>query len=136
MPSPQWERRNAAARAAGYRNYYDYRAHGYGKRPAEAPQYRGGELERLRGHRGGADLQRAVDRHSLVIFHNADRDAQGRFKWVELAVIDRKGNERIYRLTGEHLRGKNLRKLLKDMEKTGAVMQPVKAYLTKRGGGK
>lgn len=35
MAESRWERRNAKARELGYRNYYDYRKHGYGAQPPE-----------------------------------------------------------------------------------------------------
>jgi hypothetical protein len=36
-----WDKRNAKARKLGYKNYYDYRKHGYGKDPpAEQPTRR------------------------------------------------------------------------------------------------
>lgn len=36
-PETAWERRNREAREKGYRNYYDYRVHDYGKRPPGEP---------------------------------------------------------------------------------------------------
>ena len=67
--SPAWQRRNARAQALGFRNYYDYRAHNYGRRPASAPAARGPELARLRGHRGPRDLDRALARGDVELMN-------------------------------------------------------------------
>ena len=69
MASSAWEKRNAKARAAGYRNYYDYRVHNYGKRPARETVGQA-EREKYQGKRGPAQLRRALktpDRIALII---------------------------------------------------------------------
>ena len=57
MASAAWEGRNARARALGYRNYYDYRVHNFGRIPAGESAPTGEERQRLRGHRGAADVE-------------------------------------------------------------------------------
>lgn len=60
MASTAWQKRNAAARAKGYRNYYDYRAHDFGRMAPGTPAAKGERLRRLRGHAGPGDLRRAL----------------------------------------------------------------------------
>lgn len=65
-----WQKRNAAAQAKGYRNYYDYRIHQYGKRPASEEPPTGEERRRLEGKRGRASLRAALrkpDRIALIV---------------------------------------------------------------------
>lgn len=67
MASAAWERRNEAARARGYKNYYDYRMHRYGRSPERVS---GDEAEQLRGHRGRGNLLavlRRPDRVALIV---------------------------------------------------------------------
>ena len=56
MASSAWERRNAAARAKGFRNYYEYRT----RKTPGAPKPSREELRRRRGHAGPADLGRLL----------------------------------------------------------------------------
>jgi hypothetical protein len=50
VASSGWQRRNELARSRGYRNYYDYRVHDFGRVKASKPPAKGARLERLRGH--------------------------------------------------------------------------------------
>lgn len=98
MASAAWEARNAKARAAGFRNYYDYRAHNYGRRETKAE---GAELERLRGHRADKDLARRIAARDIELISTGriDRDPKtGRFRKVEVMVVDSQGREARYRL--------------------------------------
>lgn len=126
MPSQAWDKRNAAARALGYRNYYDYRIHGYGRRPAAAPvdTY---NRDRLRGHRSRADLLRQADEGALVTYNGSERNPDGTYRWVELAVIDVDGRERIYRLSGQQLTRDALRALVDQLVDAGAILTPTKS---------
>lgn len=58
------------ARKKGYRNYYDYRVHQYGKRPPDEPVERGGGAPE-KGRRGKAALKRALkkdhDKIALIV---------------------------------------------------------------------
>ena len=56
MASAAWERRNAAARAKGFKNYYEYRT----RKTPGAPKPSRDELRRRRGHAGRSDLDRAL----------------------------------------------------------------------------
>lgn len=114
MASSSWERRNARARAAGYRNYYDYRAHGFGAKPPDAPRARGEELARLRGHRSAADLRTLVasGRVELVKVDPQQRDPKtGQWKRGDLIVTLSDGTERTFRLSGRQLTRSKMRAL-------------------------
>lgn len=80
MASAAWERRNARARALGYKSYYDYRAHDNGRRPPDAPRLRGEALARSRGHRGEADLDRLIRSGRVELVNTISTvDARGKF---------------------------------------------------------
>lgn len=58
-----WEKRNAKARKLGYKNYYDYRKHGYGAQPPE-------EKPARRAPRGKAAFKRQIrkpDQVALIV---------------------------------------------------------------------
>lgn len=99
----KWDARNERARELGYRNYYDYRAHGYGAKAPSEPAARGEDLARLRGHRGAADLERLSNRIEVMTVLPADRNAKG--QWVTATVIVELDNGKTMQFT---LRGKNL----------------------------
>ncbi len=121
--SAQWARRNAAARDKGYASYYDYRAHNYGKTPAGAPRARGEQLARLRGHRGRTDLLAGAGDGSVInISGSSDRDSRGRFKWVDVTVIDPDGNTRTYRIRGGDTQRDRLAALLDQLDDQGAIV--------------
>lgn len=88
MASAAWERRNALARARGYENYYDYRAHGYGTRETKAS---GEQLRQLRGHASGSDLLTWAKPGGATVSRITGRDAQGRRTKVEVQYIDERG---------------------------------------------
>jgi hypothetical protein len=69
MASAAYERRDARARALGYRSYYDYRAHGNGARAPSEPRLSGESLARARGHRGASDLQGALRRGDVELIN-------------------------------------------------------------------
>lgn len=128
-PSPSWQRRNDAARAAGYRNYYDYRVHDYGRRAPSAPVERE-QLSRLRGHRSGADLRRDIKPDSVVTWNGSERDPKtGRYRWVELAVIGPDGRERIYRLQGNALKKADLEKTIGSIGAAGGTVFSPYSYI-------
>ncbi len=56
MASTAWERRNARARAKGFRNYYEQRT----RKVPGGPKPSRDELRRRRGHAGLGDLNRLV----------------------------------------------------------------------------
>jgi hypothetical protein len=106
MPRPRgWQRRNARARALGYRNYYDYRIHEYGRLPPSEPSPPGQRRAQLRGHRSPTDLERLLrsGRVELVLVNVARRDKKGRLQEVDVLVTDDRGRQTQYRLTGRTL---------------------------------
>lgn len=119
-----WAERNARARAAGYRNYYDYRVHGYGTIPP-SERVEGEALARARGHRSGADLKRDVGFGDVVsVWTYGPRDMEGRYKWVDMLLLTADGKERIYRLRGSQITARNLDALSSHIDASGAVVSP------------
>lgn len=100
--SERTARDNARARSLGYRDYYDYRIHNYGRVPASAPAPTGEARTRLRGHRSAADLERLISsgRAELLLLNVSRRDPQGKIREVEVMVTTSDGEQRIYRLRG------------------------------------
>ncbi len=97
-----WDARNARAQALGYRNYYDYRVHNYGKQPASAP-VSSSDRPRLRGHRGAADLEQLLrsGKIPLLTIDTVDRGVDGRFKSVQVSVLTSDGKLRTFVLKGK-----------------------------------
>lgn len=100
--SGSWQARNARAQALGYRNYYDYRVHNYGKQPASAPVSEAAR-PRLRGHRGAADLEQLMQRGrvELLTIDTAVRGKQGRYTSVQVSVLTTDGKLRTFTLRGK-----------------------------------
>lgn len=105
MASAYWQRRNAAARAKGYQNYYDYRAHGYGREAPEAPRATGERLRRLRGHAAGADLLALVrsGRVELAIVEPGAKGGDGKYTSARIVLTLDDMDERVYWLRGKAL---------------------------------
>lgn len=93
MASEAYERRNARARALGYRNYYDYRIHGYGREPPGAPVDPEARAERMGLRRGGGFLAllRNPDRVGAITELRTSREAI-------MIVTMRTGEMRVYRV--------------------------------------
>jgi hypothetical protein len=124
LASPRQDRANARARAAGYRNAYDYRIHGYGRIPA-TERISGEQLARARGHRSAADLERAVGPGDVVsVWTYGPRDSEGRYKWVDVLLLTADGRERIYRLRGGQITARRLDQLAQTIDQKGAVVSP------------
>lgn len=88
MASAAWEKRNAKARAAGYRNYYDYRLHDYGRLPPVLPLESGTVAKRRRGTRGKAALKRQLAKPTqvgLIVEVPEAHDAEG--QWTKMRFI-------------------------------------------------
>lgn len=123
--SPAYVARNLRAQALGYRNYYDYRIHGHGTVPPDRPAPTGETRQRLRGHRGPADLLRTnLDGALLTVTDHSERDSQGRYRWVELTVVDARGRQRTYRLSGRSLQGDRLQRTISAAQAAGGVLSP------------
>lgn len=103
MASSSWERRNDRARALGYRNYYDYRAHDFGRSRAKLS---GEALRAARGHVGAADLEALLRSGRVAVLSQepvGDRDASGRYRQVNVAAQLTDGSQRRFRLRGAAL---------------------------------
>lgn len=123
--SAVYQRRNERARALGYRSYYDYRTHDNGRLAPDQPRPKGQRLKRLRGHASAQDLIKEIKQGELVLVDDYLRDRKtGRYRWVDLKVLDRNSRERIYRLRDKQLEVKWLRKLVKAIDDKGAVISP------------
>lgn len=123
--SPAWNARNARAQAAGYRNYYDYRAHDYGRIPPAGEPLRGEPLSRARGHRSAADLARAVQEGAVVMVGgHSERGKDGRYTWVDLVLVRPDGSERVYRLRGKQITEQHLQQLADRIDQAGGVVSP------------
>lgn len=103
MASAYWQRRNEAARAKGYKNYYDYRAHGYGRDAPDAPRATGERLRRLRGHAAGSDLLAAArsGRIELAIVEPGSKGGDGRYRSARIVATMDDGSERTFWLRGK-----------------------------------
>ena len=120
MASQSWERRNAHARALGFRNYYDYRVHDFGRSPSRL----GGEaLRAARGHAGAADLERLLRTGKVAVLSQepvGDRDAKGRYREVRVAVQMTDGSQRRFTLKGHSLTPDGMRPLQAAVADAGA----------------
>lgn len=111
MASRAWERRNALARAKGYRSYYDYRRHGYGR--SETP-LSGPELRQARGHASLADLERLVRSGRVAILIQApegEQDEAGRYSQATITAQLANGDQRTFTLRGHQLDSDSLKSL-------------------------
>lgn len=119
-----WEERNAKARQAGFRNYYDYRIHGYGKIPPDE-KVTGERLAKARGHRSLADLEKMVaEGDTVAIWNLGPRDDLGRYRWVDVMLKKENGEELMFRLRGRQLSSARLQKLVANVEKVGGIFSP------------
>lgn len=124
MASPAYERRNARARSLGYQSYYDYRAHGNGARPPDAPRLSGEALRQSRGHASAADLRRANVEGALVTTIGEGRKADGTYQRLRVTVIDIDGKQREFILRGKQAGGDALRTTIAAVAGGGAVFSP------------
>lgn len=118
------ELRDRSAQARGYRNYYDYRAHDNGRIPPGEPRLKGEPLARARGHRSLSDFLRSGSQEGALVFtdQKGPRKANGQYQWVDLKVVDPDGRERVFRLRGEQASRKNLKRAVRDLQASGAVI--------------
>jgi hypothetical protein len=131
MASAAWQRRNERARALGYRNYYDYRMHGYGATAPGVPPARGTEGEILRGHRGPAALRRFMQRRNVVQvlgWWHGPRDPSGQFRAIQYVVIweDREGrpHEMSFIVRGRMATRQGVDDMSRDLEAQGIQFTP------------
>ncbi len=103
----KWDARNERARDLGYRNYYDYRAHGYGRDAPTQPAARGEDLARLRGHRGPSDLAAVANRVEVLTIMPGTRNAKGQWTSALVLVEMNDGTTRQYRIPASHLKNRD-----------------------------
>lgn len=113
--SASYQRRNAKARALGYRNYYDYRIHGAGKIPPgeDVPS----DLRDIqRGHRSLQDLVNLLHsgRVSAITPTGGIRDESGKYETIHFTITTKDGRTKTYRLTDRQLTQNNL-KMIRDI---------------------
>lgn len=116
----EYARRQARARAAGFRSYYEQRtrrAPGAEKPPPDV-------LRRRRGHAGPADLRRDAGAGDQLTAQLTRRDDQGRYRRIEIAVDSPDGTTTTYRLHGRQLRKDFLLRLVRDLEAAGVTFSP------------
>lgn len=95
MASAAWERRNERARAAGFRNYYEYRT----RRIPGAPKPPKEELRRRRGHSGEKPLERLI-RSGRVELVSVVQIGYGDPPRFDVTVILKDGTQRSYFVRG------------------------------------
>ena len=138
MASAAYERRNAAARAKGYTSYYDYRAHGNGKRPPGAPRLTGGELRKARGHASAYDLRKDVRAGQLVTItpDPTSRNKDGTYGKIIVTLVGQfeGDSDKTYTLQGAALKPGALEKLVADLIAAGAVLSPSPSMNVAAGG--
>lgn len=126
MASASWNRRNYAAKALGYKNYYDYRVHDNGRLPPAAPVT--GQLRRRnRGHRSAADFERRLrsTRNPVrqVLPVGLERGPGGRYERILVAVLLDDGSQVDYILRGKQASEVNLRRLRRVLDDAGIHYQ-------------
>lgn len=124
MASAYWQRRNARARERGYKNYYDYRAHGYGATAPAAPRATGARLRQLRGHAGAADLAALIrsGRVELAIVEPGSKDKEGKYTSAKIVLTLDDMSERIFWLRGRALDPERAHPLGQAIRDSGAVL--------------
>lgn len=132
-PAPRSERTardNARAQALGYRDYYDFRVHGYGRIPPGEPVTP--EMRRsFRGHAGLSDLIQAINRSRnrpiQIQPMGTERGADGRWKVILVVAVFR-GRTGVYRqnyyLRGQAASSKNLKALRDNLSAPGSRRPP------------
>lgn len=119
-----WDERNERARDQGYRNYYDYRVHNYGRTPPSEPAATGSGLSRLRGHRSYEDLHTEVKRGKVEMFiatPEGGRNPDGTYKKVVVTVVKKDGTQEEYRLKGKQMDKGKLSALKASMDAGGVL---------------
>lgn len=130
--SERTKRDNARARALGYKDYYDYRLHDFGRVPPGPIKLSPAERAKRRGHRGRADFLSSLDEGDLIIlpygissvdFDEDARDGEGAYVEIVKLVIDAStGEEREYVL--RNLTRDELIETIYEEESRGAVFSP------------
>ena len=119
-----YARRDARARAAGFDSYYDQRVRGGQTATPGSAKPHGQQLARARGHAARADLLRALKPGDLVFSEFDRRDEKGKFTALQLRLVDLRGREREYLLSGRQLKCRQMRELVERIEEAGATIAP------------
>jgi len=85
----------------GYRNYYDYRAHNFGRSKPSEPAAKGEKLRRLRGHAAGGDLAKTLRRGKIETLHIFYKGKDP--KQFEIVSEAENGDERTWYIKGASL---------------------------------
>jgi hypothetical protein len=123
----RYAKRNAKARALGYRNYYDYRVHNHGRIPAGEAAPTGEVKQRLRGHRGRVDFLNSLGEGDVIslVSHisTIERTPDGRYRRIDkLVLYADSGDQRIFTL--RNLTRAQLIATIADEESRGARFSP------------
>jgi len=122
-----YQRRNARARALGYRSYYDYRVHQHGRIPPDqaAPARGSAERARLRGHRSTADLVRTIRPGDVVVVPEGLQSIPKRGdRYTKIEVLLLKESGRAERFTMRRATYERVTRVLEQMAAAGAIFSP------------
>lgn len=111
----EYARRQELARQRGFGNYYEQRT----RRTPGAERPTPDVLRRRRGHAGPADLRRDASRDSLLTAQLSRRDADGKYRRIEITLDSPDGTTTTYRLHGRQLNRDFLLRLARDLEAAG-----------------
>ena len=106
-PRRPWtqEERNAYARGKGYRNYWDYRVHDYGRIGADKPAATGDLFRFLQGKgEGGQDLRDYVAANPgdlLISMDGQARGPDGRYDRIQVTAEHKDGGVEHFYLIGD-----------------------------------
>lgn len=117
-----WERRNERARALGYRNWYDYRVHDYGRLPPDWEPLKGEPRQIAAGKRGQDRLMRQIGSGNvemIALFPTGERDAEGKWTEADLILVMSDGDQKGYRLRGKQLSHDNLQRIKDAIDDAG-----------------
>ncbi|HZL19870.1 MAG TPA: hypothetical protein VFG23_19200 [Polyangia bacterium] len=120
-----YERRNRAAQALGYRNYYDYRTHAHGTIPAGQSRPEGEARQRLRGHLGTSDLLRWLREGDVIVLATPigliETDERGRFVEADKIVLPASGRRRVRTFRVRRLTRPEMAALIEEERRRGAT---------------
>lgn len=114
MAKPAWQRREQRAQAKGYRSYWDYRLHNYGKLAPDRPTPTGELRQQLAGRRSYNALIQELEANRVeqILQTPGPRDPNtGQYSEIMVDVQLSSGKTRSYRLYGDDLKGKQIQRL-------------------------
>lgn len=132
-----WQRRNEQARALGYRNYYDYRVHGYGDQPPGPIRISEAVRAERRGH--SEEAFRAFVRNLepgdevMLADHIRFVEKQGtRYGPIEFQVIPEDPERDVEIVKMPPMTRAALADLVAELDAQGAVLTPVPSLDVRR----